>query len=250
VYWGREALVLGFCRDRRLMRIPEGLARRHLAHQVPDPALRAKLTPRFTIGCKRILVSNDWYPALGRPNVELVTDAVSEVRERSIVTADGAERPVDTIIFGTGFHVTDMPIAERVRGAGGRSLAETWAGSPRAHLGTSVAGFPNFFMLLGPNTGLGHTSVVFMIESQVAYVLDALRAMDAHGASTVDVRPEVQEAFNAAIDRDMRRTVWTTGGCASWYLDATGRNSTLWPDFTWRYRRRTRRFELADYATA
>jgi cation diffusion facilitator CzcD-associated flavoprotein CzcO len=250
VYWGREAIVLGLCRDRRLMRIPEWLAFHHLARQVPDPELRAKLTPRFTIGCKRILLSNEWYPSLGRPNVELVTDAISEVRERSIVTADGAERPVDTIIFGTGFHVTDMPIAERVRGADGRSLAETWAGSQCAHLGVSVAGFPNFFMLLGPNTGLGHTSVVFMIESQVAYVLDALREMDARGASSVDVRPEVQEAFIAAIDRDMGRTVWMTGGCSSWYLDATGRNSTLWPDFTWRYRLRTRRFEPADYRAA
>jgi cation diffusion facilitator CzcD-associated flavoprotein CzcO len=250
VYWSREALVLGFCRDRRLMQVPERLARHHLAHQVPDSELRAKLTPRYTIGCKRILVSNEWYPALGRPNVELVTEAIAEVRESSIVTADGAERPIDTIVFGTGFHVTDWPIAERVRGAEGRSLAETWAGSMRAHLGMSVTGFPNFFMVPGPNTGLGHTSVVFMIESQISYVLDALKTMDALGASSIDVRPEVQAASNAAIDRDMSRTVWNTGGCRSWYLDATGRNSTMWPDFTWRYRLRTRRFELADYAAA
>ena len=150
------------------------------------------------MGCKRVLISNDYLPALGRENVEVVTDAIREVRERSIVSADGTEREVDTIIFGTGFHVTDMPVAERVRGRDGRSLAEVWDGSPQAHLGTTVAGFPNLFFLVGPNTGLGHNSIVFMIESQCNYVLDALRLMEARGAAELEVRPEAQARLQRA----------------------------------------------------
>ena len=189
---------------------------------MPDPELRRKLTPTYRMGCKRVLISNDYLPALGRENVEVVTDAIREVRARSIVTADGTEREVDTIIFGTGFHVTDLPAAERVRGRDGRSLAEVWDGSPQAHLGTMVAGCPNLFFLVGPNTGLGHNSIVFMIESQCNYVLDALRLMDARGAAELEVRPEAQAAYNARIQEQMRGTVWTSGGCASWYLDAAG----------------------------
>jgi cation diffusion facilitator CzcD-associated flavoprotein CzcO len=247
IYWGREWLVLGLTGHRALMRLPAQIGRRHLRHQVADPDLRARLKPRYQVGCKRILISNDFYPALTQPNVELVTDGIREIRAHSIVTTDGAEREVDTIIFGTGFHVTDMPVAERVRGRDGRTLDEIWQGSPEAYLGTTITGFPNFFMLLGPNTGLGHTSVVFMIEAQVAYVMDCLRAMDARGLGTVEVRPEVQAAFNRETQAQLRRTVWNAGGCASWYIDANGRNSTLWPDFTWRYRQRTARFDLRDY---
>ena len=223
------------------------LALRHLHRQVRDPELRRKLTPTYRMGCKRVLISNDYLPALARENVEVVTDAIREVRPRSIVTADGTEREVDTIIFGTGFHVTDMPAAERVRGRDGRSLAEVWDGSPQAHLGTMVAGCPNLFFLVGPNTGLGHNSIVFMIESQCNYVLDALRLMQAGGAAELEVRPEAQAAYNARIQEQMRGTVWTSGGCASWYLDAQGRNTTLWPTFTWPFRERTRRLDPAHY---
>ena len=152
------------------------------------------------------------------------------------MSADGTEREVDTIIFATGFHVTDMPAAERVRGRDGRSLAEVWDGSPQAHLGAMVAGCPNLFFLVGPNTGLGHNSIVFMIESQCNYVLDALRLMEAGGAAELEVRPEAQAAYNARVQEQMRGTVWTEGGCASWYLDAQGRNTTLWPTFTWPFR--------------
>ena len=238
--------MLGFVKHPRLMRVVERVARRHIGRQMPDPELRARVTPSYTIGCKRILPSNRWYPALGEPNVELVTEPVVEVRARSIVTADGTEREVDAIIFGTGFHVTDIPVATLIRGAGGLTLADVWEGSPRAYRGTTVAGFPNLFFLLGPNTGLGHNSMVYMLESQIAHVLDALRAMDAADAAAVDVRPEAQAGYNRALDRRMKGTVWTSG-CASWYIDATGRNSTLWPDWTWRYRRRTARFDIERY---
>ena len=239
IYSARELLVLGFAKQPRLMKLVERLARRHMDEQISDPELRRKVEPGYTIGCKRILPSNKWYPALGRDNVELVTDGVAEVREHSIVTGAGEEIAVDAIIFGTGFNVTDMPVASYVRGRDGRTLDEHWQGSPRAHLGSTVPGFPNLFMLLGPNTGLGHSSMVYMIESQVAYVIDALKEMRRRGAGTAEVRPEAVRDFNDGIDERMRDTVWNTG-CSSWYLDATGRNSTLWPDWTFAFRRASR----------
>ncbi|HEU4884474.1 MAG TPA: NAD(P)/FAD-dependent oxidoreductase [Longimicrobium sp.] len=247
IYVAREAMVLAF-RHPRAMRAAQRVALRHLRKSVPDPALRAKLTPDWTMGCKRVLISNDYLPALAQPNVEVVTDGIAEVRARSIVTADGAERPVDAIIFGTGFQPTDPPLARHTHGRGGRTLAQVWAGSPRAHVGTTVAGFPNLFMLMGPNTGLGHSSVIYMIEAQIEHLLGALDHMRAHGIAAVEPRVEAQEAFIAGLDRRMTGTVWTSGGCRSWYLDATGRNSTLWPDFTWRFRRRVARFEPSEYA--
>jgi cation diffusion facilitator CzcD-associated flavoprotein CzcO len=246
VYGLRELLVVGFVKNPKLMKPIERMALKHMERQLPDPELREKVTPDYTIGCKRILPSNDWYPALSQPNVELVTDGIREVREHSIVADDGVERPVDAIIFGTGFHVTDMPVAKYVRGRNGRTLDELWEGSPRAHLGTAIPGYPNLFMLLGPNTGLGHNSIVYMIESQIDHVMDALRTMRESGADTVEVRPEAADRFNAALERQHRGTVWTSG-CSSWYLDDTGRNATLWPDWTWRFRRRTARFDPAEY---
>jgi cation diffusion facilitator CzcD-associated flavoprotein CzcO len=247
IYLAREAFVLGF-RNPRAMRLAQRAARRHLRTSVPDPELRGKLTPDFTMGCKRVLLSNDYLPALTRPNVEVVTAGIREVRERSIVSADGVERPVDAIILGTGFRPTDPPLARHLRGRDGRTLSEVWAGSPKAHLGTTVAGFPNLFMLLGPNTGLGHTSVVYMVEAQVEHLVAALRHMDRRGIAALEPRPEAQDAFVAEVDGMMEGTVWTSGGCASWYLDGTGRNSTLWPDFTFRFRRRAARLDPADYA--
>jgi cation diffusion facilitator CzcD-associated flavoprotein CzcO len=246
VYGAREALVLGFVKHPRLMAVPERLARRHMREQVADPALRAKVRPDYAVGCKRILPSNDWYPALGKPNVELITSPIREVRPCSVVAADGSEREVDTIIFGTGFHVTDMPFGELVRGRDGQRLADVWEDSPRAHLGCTVAGFPNLFLLLGPNTGLGHSSMVYMIESQINHVIDALRVMRERGAAVAEVRPEVQAAYNRELDEKLAGTVWNTG-CSSWYLDASGRNAALWPDWTWRFRLRTRRFDPAQH---
>jgi cation diffusion facilitator CzcD-associated flavoprotein CzcO len=246
IYTAREALVLGLAKKPRLMDAIEAMARRHMSSQISDPGLLEKVTPDYKIGCKRILPSNHWYRALDEPNVELVTGGVKEVRPRSIVAEDGVERPVDAIIFGTGFHVTDMPVAKQVRGRDGKLLDDLWRGSPQAHLGTAVPGFPNLFLLLGPNTGLGHSSMVYMIESQVAHVIDALRVMEERGADTVEVSPEAADRFNQGIQEQLDGTVWNTG-CASWYLDDTGRNATLWPDWTWRFRRRTARFDLAEY---
>src|SRR3954465_15583800 len=203
IYTAREALVLGFVKRPAAMRLLERVSRKHMARSLP-PELMEKATPDYRLGCKRILPSNDWYPALARDNVELETDAVTEVRERSIVTADGTEREVDAIVFGTGFHVVDMPIGQMVTGRDGRTLADVWNGSPRAHLGCTVPGFPNLFIMLGPNTGLGHNSMVYMIESQIAYVLDALRSMRERGAAVVEVRPEAEARFNAEVQQRMQ----------------------------------------------
>jgi cation diffusion facilitator CzcD-associated flavoprotein CzcO len=223
------------------------LAALHLKRQVEDPELRRALTPNFTLGCKRILFSNTYYPALQQPNAQLVPHAMREVRAHSVVGADGVEREVDTIVFGTGFHVTDMPIGERIRGDDGRSMSEVWRGSPRAYLGTTVAGFPNLFMLIGPNVGNGHTSAIVLIEAQLEYALGALKAMRARGFASVAVRPEVQRAYNERVQAALAGTVWNSGGCQSYYLDRNGTNSTIYPWTTIDLRRRTARFALDDY---
>jgi cation diffusion facilitator CzcD-associated flavoprotein CzcO len=245
-YVAREALLPAFAKRPARMKAVSKMARQHLENQVADSDLRARLTPAYTPGCKRLLLSNDWYPALCRPNVEVVSSGVAEVRANSVVAADGSEREVDTIIFATGFHVTDNPVMSVVRGRDGRSLAEVWASDGMAaHKGTTVGGFPNLFLLAGPNTGIGHTSLVFMIESQLRYVMDALCWVGAGYA--VDVRPGPMADYNAAVQTAMAPSVWNTGGCVSWYQDAKGRNPTIWPDFTWRFHRMTRTFDTESY---
>ena len=246
IYWSRELFVLPFMKV-RTNPAPEQLARRHLEKQVADPSLRARLTPHYAIGCKRILISNDYYPAIQKPNVELVTDAIREVRGSSIVTADGREREVDVIILGTGFRVTEMPFSKWVTGRGGKRLADAWSGSPSAYRGTAVAGFPNLFLLLGPNTGLGHTSVLVMLGAQLRYVMGCLGHLERSRSAAIEVLPEAQEAFNAKVQSGLRETVWNSGGCRSWYLDKTGRNTTIWPGMTWPYVRLLRRFDPAAY---
>ena len=246
IYWQRELGALALVYRPKMRQSFEKIARQHLAAQVADPVLRAKLTPNYSIGCKRILVSDDFYPALAQPNVAVVTDRIREVRASSIITEDGTEQTVDTIICATGFHVTDNPMSQCIHGRGGQLLAAAWADGMQAYLGTAVAGFPNLFLLIGPNTGLGHTSMVYMIESQISYILDSLRAMAKRNVQAFEVRPEIQSAFNAEVQQRMQGTVWQSG-CASWYLDANGRNSTIWPGFTFEFRRKTRHFDAASY---
>ncbi|MBB5872999.1 cation diffusion facilitator CzcD-associated flavoprotein CzcO [Allocatelliglobosispora scoriae] len=247
IYWVRDASALGFLHP-RINRLGQKLAEGHLRRQVGDPELRAKLTPTYVMGCKRVLLSNDYLPALTQSNVDVVTESIREVRPGGIVTVDGVEHEADTIIFGTGFHVTDSPVMQRIRGRDGRTLAETWTPTMRAYNGTAVAGFPNLFFLLGPNTGLGHTSVVLMAESQVAHVLAALDHMRRNGIAAIEPTEQAQRRYVERIDARMAGTVWATGGCQSWYLDSTGRNSTLWPGFATGFRLRLRRFRAADYA--
>jgi len=249
VYTVLESRALGFVASPRLLAPLERIGRWHLGRAVADPELREKLMPRYSIGCKRILISNDYYPALAQPNVQVVTEGIERIEADGIVTRDGVRHPVDTLILGTGFHVTDNPGFSRIRGRDGVTLEKAWAdGGMRAHLGASVPGFPNMFLLLGPNTGIGHTSAVYMIESQIAFVLQALEHAQRHHIVELDVRPEVEAAYNADLAERSARTVWTSG-CQSWYLDAEGRNTVLWPDLTFRFRRRTRRFRPAEYMT-
>ncbi|GAA3829576.1 NAD(P)/FAD-dependent oxidoreductase [Sphaerisporangium flaviroseum] len=247
VYWLLETRALGFTVDPRLMKVHQVMAERHLAAQVPDPALRAKLTPDYTIGCKRILLSDDYYPALGRDNVELITDRITEIREHSIVDATGREHPVDVIVYGTGFKVTDALNEQRIIGRNGLKIQEAWREGIESYLGTSTAGFPNLFFLLGPNTGLGHNSVVFMIEAQVRYVMSCLRLLSRTRAKALDVRPSAQQAYNDRLQERLSRLVWSEGGCVSWYLDDKGRNRTLWPGFTFEFWARTRRVRPEAY---
>lgn len=248
VYWSRELLTLGFVKRPPLLGAVERRARRHLDEQVRDPELRAKLTPSYAAGCKRLLLSNTYYLALGAPNVQVVTSHIDSVTPRGIVTDDGVEHEVDAIFLGTGFKVTDNPAHRRVLGTGGRSLYDAFCElGMSAYLGTTIPGFPNFFVLAGPNTGIGHTSLVFMIEAQIRYLVDAIGVMSRNGSGRLEVRHEPFAAYNRDVQRRMEKTVWTQGGCSSWYLDDKGNNPTLWPDWTWKFRLMTRRFRESDY---
>ncbi|HEX4871183.1 MAG TPA: NAD(P)/FAD-dependent oxidoreductase [Nevskiaceae bacterium] len=246
IYWMLETRVLGFAVNPRLMNLLQTLAVRHIHKRVKDPVLRAKLTPDYTIGCKRVLISNDYYPALTQPNVEVITTAIREIRPHSVVTTDGVERAVDCLIYGTGFKAQDPLPRGAIFGRGGQDILDAWKDGPEAYHGTTVAGFPNLFLLVGPNTGLGHSSMVFMIESQVNYVMSALDTLQARGYDRLEVRPEVQARYNQALQRRLTGAVWASG-CKSWYVDANGRNTTLWPSFTFRFRQATRQLRFGDY---
>lgn len=207
IYWQREFTALGLVYRPAILEKGMEFARQHLNRQVTDPVLRAKLTPHYTMGCKRILLSDDFYPAVSQPNVEIITNSIREVRAHSIMTEDGQKYEVDTIICGTGFHVTDTRLPQFIHGRNGQSLAERWLTASHAYLGTAVSGFPNLFLLIGPNTGLGHNSMVYMIESQITYLLDCLHTMQQKNLRTVEVRPETEHAFNTQVQQRMQGTV-------------------------------------------
>lgn len=249
--WARfarlEARLLGIVSRPELLRIVQALALRRLRMQVADPELRAALTPTDAMGCKRILLSNDFYPALTQPNTSLVTSPIRAVTPEGLVTEDGVERAADVIVLCTGFQVATHPMNQRVRGRDGRTLAEHWEGSARAYLGVSVPGFPNLFLLAsGPHTGLGHNSMVFMIEAQLEHVCRALEALRRRRATTVEVREAAAAAFTEEMARRLRGTVWASG-CSSFYLDQAGQVVALWPGFAASYGRRARRFSADAY---
>jgi cation diffusion facilitator CzcD-associated flavoprotein CzcO len=246
IYWEAEATIVTFTHP-RLAGLGERMVRAHIARQIPDPELRAKVTPEYRMGCKRVLLANDYYPALAMPHVDVVTGAVQRITEHGVVDQDGAEHPADVIIYGTGFHVTDAFEHADITGAHGRSLPAYWRHGPEAYLGLTVAGFPNFFLLLGPNSGLGHNSMIFMIESQVRYVIRCLDLIDQRGP--VAVADEAQQRFNASLQRRLAGSVWTAGGCTSWYLDSAGVNRALWPGSTVGYWWRTKRLARRDFET-
>jgi cation diffusion facilitator CzcD-associated flavoprotein CzcO len=247
IYCLLEARAAGFALHPRLMAPLRWMAERHIERQIGDATLRAKLTPNYTIGCKRILLSSDYYPALTRANVDLVTDPIARVTETGLVCADGSAYDVDVIIYGTGFKTVEAVAELNVAGRDGVKLQDVWRDGIEAYHGITVAGFPNFFMLLGPNTGLGHNSIIFMIETQVRHVMSCLRLLARQNAETIEVSASALRSFNDGIQRRLRRAVWSEGGCKSWYLDADGVNRALWPGFSFEFWARTRRARRTDY---
>jgi cation diffusion facilitator CzcD-associated flavoprotein CzcO len=241
-----ELLTSGFVVSPKLLAAPMQMWRRHLRSQIADPALRAKCVPEYVMGCKRVVFSNDWYPALARPNVGLVTQRIERIVPDGVVTAGGESHAADVIVYGTGFMAGEFLTPIQVTGPGGGRLEQAWQGGARAYLGISVAGFPNFFMLYGPNTNLGGNSIIYMLEGQIGYVLPAIQALESQRLAWIDVRPEVQDTFNDWVQTASRKSVWETG-CHNWYTTATGRNINNWPSQTFRYRARVRRFDLSAY---
>ncbi|TDQ01390.1 flavin-containing monooxygenase [Labedaea rhizosphaerae] len=238
-----EVLALGLVDLPVLRKAVAWLAGWHLRHQVADPGLRAKLTPDYAPGCKRALFSNDFYPAMTRPNVELVTEKITEITTGGVRTADGIEHPADVIIYGTGFAASEFLAPIAIRGRGGRALAEAWSNGARAYLGMTVPGFPNLFLMYGPNTNLGVGSIIYMLESQARYVVDLLRTV--RPGRALEVRAEVADRFDREIQARLRRSVWTL--CSSWYRDQAGRITNNWPGTVTAYRVKTRRAERSDY---
>lgn len=246
-YWTNESRVWPIFNP-AIARTLQNLAKAFIRIQVKDKQLAKKLTPDYTLGCKRILISNKWYPMFNRDNVELVTDGIKEIREHSIVTSDGVEREADCIILGTGFIVDPrIYMADfELKGLGGRRIQDDWADSAQAYYGINVSGYPNMHLLVGPNTGLGHNSIIFMIEAQVHYILDAMKKLDDKGADYLDVKQDKQDKFVDRMQDMLEGTVWTSG-CTSWYQQADGKNTTIWPASTWRYWLETRQLPESAY---
>lgn len=248
IYGLNEATAFGLTYSPSALKPVELICRGNIARSIRSAELRTKVTPTFQVGCKRILRSNDWYPAIARSNVDLITDPIASVSESGIVTKDGVAHDVDVIVVATGFHVTDSPVFGRIMGADGRSLAGVWDEiGMQGYKGSFVNGFPNMMLMVGPSTGLGHTSMVYMIESQLNYLVDFLTTTRAQGLSRVEVKLDAQQEYNAGIQHEMRNSVWVNGGCASWYADHNGNITTLWPGFTFNFRKITRRFDVAAY---
>jgi cation diffusion facilitator CzcD-associated flavoprotein CzcO len=245
-YLSREARVIPLTK-RHGMSLVKLAFLRNLHRQVSDPQLREVLTPKYPIGCKPILLSNEWYPAITRPNVEVIPAGLTGIRADRVVGADGSEREVDAIIFGTGFATNDFLAPMTITGLEGLDLRrDAWRDGAEAYLGITVSGFPNLFILYGPNTNLGHSSIVYMLESQTDYVLGAIRHVGMYGRAWVNVRPDVQEKYSQEVQQRLGDTVWEAG-CTSWYRTADGRNTNNWPTYTVDYRRRTRFFDPGNY---
>jgi cation diffusion facilitator CzcD-associated flavoprotein CzcO len=248
IHWINELSALGTVVDPKYMAWGVQIALRHLHAQVSDPTLRRALTPDYVMGCKRILISDDWYPALQRANTELITSGIVRIEPDGITTQEGRLHPVDAIIFGTGFQATESLGKLRIARRGGQSLNNAWRQGAEAYLGAAVAGFPNLFLITGPNTGLGHNSMVFIIEANAAHIVGALTAARRRGATLIEVKREVQAAYNAELQQRLHGSVWMTG-CQSWYQDRrSGKISTLWPGFSTQYWARARRFDVRCYS--
>lgn len=241
-----ESVVPAFLWDSVLTRLGEAAGRRYLKRQVADPTLRAKLTPDYGMGCKRVLLSDDYYRALSRDNVEVLTAGITRIEGNAVVTADGERQELDALILATGFQVPVAGAPMPIIGVGGRRLNDDWASGSEAYKGMTVNGYPNLLYMMGPNTGPGNTSVIYYIESQIRYILQYLDQLQRLPGRALDLKKAVQDRFNERLQRRMANSIWTSG-CNSWYLTESGKNTTLWPSFSWHYRLTTRRFRLGDY---
>lgn len=246
IYAAMESRGVGFVVSPKIMTVAEKVAKYFINKTVKDPELREKVTPKYAMGCKRILMSNEYYPALVRENVEVITDSIASVNEYGVVTADGQHRPADVLVFCTGFYAAENILQYDIMGADSRNLNDEWSNGAEAYLGTVVKGFPNLFMIVGPNTGLGHNSMIYMIESQVHYIMEAIRFARKENIAALEVKSAVQDAYNVVIQKRLQKSIWNAG-CQSWYLTKDGKNTTLWPGFTFEFRLRTRNFKPSDY---
>jgi len=244
IFLAHEAYGMAFRRP-QVMNAVKRMGVGHIEHYIKDPALQKLLTPSYTPGCKRILLSNDYYPALARDNVSVTGSGIREVRAHSIVTADGVEHEVDVIVFGTGFDVQRKVTRETYVGRGGITLEESWGSTPRAYLGTLLAGFPNLFMLVGPNSGLGHNSIIYIIEGAVRQTMMAIQHMDAVGAKALEVKVEAEARYNERVQQKLASTVWATG-CSSYYRNEEGKVTAIWPGSAASYQRATRELRVDD----
>ncbi|MFI6870337.1 flavin-containing monooxygenase [Nocardia sp. NPDC050406] len=240
-----ETVALGLVEFPGIVRVVSRIAEKHLEEQVPDPELRAKLTPDYPIGCKRGLFSNDYFPALCEPNVDVVTTPISEIVPQGVRTADGTVHAVDVIVYGTGFKGTEFLWPMKIRGRGGRNLADAWADGAHAYLGMTVPEFPNLFLVYGPNTNLGVGSIIYMLESQARYIRSAIQAIAERPGSRLEVKSETERAYNEALQERLALTPWNF--CTSWYRNAAGKITNNWPGTTRSYRRRTRKVNLDDF---
>jgi cation diffusion facilitator CzcD-associated flavoprotein CzcO len=250
IYWGLETRVVGFKYSQTALKLfAQRQAEKHLEKQVRDPVLRKKLTPDFTLGCKRVILSSTLYPALGRENVTVhdKSQGIASINANGIATQDGQQVDLDLIIWSTGYDATDGVISYPVIGKDGRSLAEVWKDYPRAYLGTTIPHFPNLFVVTGPNTGIGHTSAIFVIESQMNYILDSLKRLEKSGARAIEVKPEAEAEYTQMIHAEMEKTVWKTGGCNSWYQSKSGHVIAMFPGFSFTYRRLASRFQARHH---
>ncbi|MBM9576872.1 NAD(P)/FAD-dependent oxidoreductase [Leptospira sp. 201903070] len=247
IYWMLEFRVIAFTILPGLMKVLEFFAKGYLKKNVSDPVLRKKVTPSFTIGCKRVLISNEYYAALQKQNVDVVTSGIREVRENGVLTQDGVEHPLDALILATGFQAADAKAPFPVKGIGGLDLNEAWKNGAEAYLGTTVSGFPNMFLIVGPNTGLGHSSMVLMIESQINYALQCILSLNRKKLKFINVLKEAQDRYNEKIQSRLEKSIWNTGGCMSWYRTKNGKNTTLWPGFTFEFRLKTKSVNFSHY---
>jgi len=250
IYWILEARVLGFKYSKTMLEILAARkARKHIRTQIPDPEMRRKVTPDFTIGCKRVILSDTLYPTFCRDNVTLhdKNDGIAEITETGIVTKQGQVYDLDLIVYSTGYDATDGVISYPVIGREGRKLADFWADFPRAYLGTTAPGFPNLFVVTGPNTGIGHTSALFIIESQMAYIMAGIQSVRRKQQRAIEVSPDAEQRYTDLIHREMAKTVWQTGGCNSWYKSKSGKVIAMFPGFSFTFRRWAKRFKAKDH---